>query len=142
MVFLSLVPLTANTAEQLPLKAFTSDGCSDFPDGTPAQKDLWLDCCLQHDFAYWLGGTAAERQAADAELQRCVAAVGQAEIAALMLAGVRVGGSPFWPTRYRWGYGWPYWNGLLPRGYRALTEEERAQAHASLSPEQARALLP
>jgi hypothetical protein len=36
-----------------------------------------------------------------------------------MLAGVRVGGSPYFPTTYRWGYGWPY-----PRGYKPLSEEE------------------
>jgi len=39
-----------------------------------------------------------------------------------MLAGVRVGGTPYLPTRFRWGYGWPW-----PRGYRALTDIERQQ---------------
>lgn len=29
-----------------------------------------------------------------------------------MLSGVRVGGSPYWPTKFRWGYGWSY-----PHGY-------------------------
>ena len=44
------------------------------------------------------------------------------EIAAIMLAGVRVGASPYWPTRFRWGYGWPYF-----RGYKPLsTSEKRA----------------
>ena len=36
-----------------------------------------------------------------------------------MLAGVRVGGSPYFPTTYRWGFGWPY-----PRGYKALNNDE------------------
>jgi hypothetical protein len=45
-----------------------------------------------------------------------------------MLAGVRVGGSPYWPTRYRWGYGWPW-----PRGYAALTPEDRAQVRAAMA---------
>lgn len=110
------------------LEPFASDGCSEFPDGTLGQQDLWLNCCTAHDRAYWLGGTYAEREAADDALEQCVAQVGQPEVALVMLAGVRVGGSPFWPTRFRWGYGWPYWNGWLPRGYRQLTEAEREQA--------------
>jgi hypothetical protein len=39
-----------------------------------------------------------------------------------MFAGVRVGGSPYFPTPFRWGYGWSY-----PRGYGALSEQELAQ---------------
>ena len=101
------------------LKPFESDGCSVFPDGTVEQKELWLDCCVEHDFAYWKGGTYNDRVGADQRLKECVAAVGQPEIAELMLAGVRVGGSPYFPTKFRWGYGWPYF-----RGYKPLTAEE------------------
>jgi hypothetical protein len=109
------------------LRPFTTDGCSDFADGTPKHKTLWRNCCVTHDKAYWVGGTYAERLAADKALRQCVAAVGEPHIGALMLAGVRVGGSPFWPTRFRWGYGWPW-----PRGYRPLTAEERAQVDEAL----------
>jgi hypothetical protein len=109
------------------IQPFTSDGCSEFPDGTSTHRTLWRACCVAHDKAYWRGGTYDDRVAADRDLQRCVAAVGEPEIAQLMLAGVRVGGSPYWPTGFRWGYGWPW-----PRGYRALTPEERAQADAAL----------
>ncbi len=112
------------------LKAFSTDGCSEFPDGTLEHKTLWQKCCIQHDLAYWLGGTEQQRADADQALKVCVAAVGEPQIAAIMLAGVRVGGSPFWPTPYRWGYGWPYWDGNVPRGYKALTEEELQQAEA------------
>lgn len=104
------------------LKPFTTDGCSSFPDGTRAQQSLWINCCIRHDYAYWKGGTQAQRLAADKALQSCVAQVGEPEIAALMLAGVRVGGSPYWPTSFRWGYGWPY-----PRGYQSLSQEEEVQ---------------
>ena len=104
------------------LKAFTSDGCSAFPEGTFAQKQLWLKCCTVHDFAYWQGGTYEQRKDADEALRACVEQVGEAEIALLMLAGVRVGGSPFLPTDFRWGYGWPY-----PKPYGVLTKEEQAQ---------------
>jgi hypothetical protein len=101
------------------IKPFTSDGCSVFPDGTLKHRDLWLRCCTAHDYAYWKGGTYQERLDADIELKRCVSTVGEEKIAKVMLAGVRVGGSPFFPTTFRWGYGWPY-----PRLYGALTEEE------------------
>ena len=119
--------LSAGCATQAPLRPFTTDGCSDFPDGTPSHKTLWLACCTEHDKAYWQGGTYDERRKADAALRRCVANVGEPAIAALMLAGVRVGGSPYWPTRFRWGYGWPW-----PRGYRAPTSVERDQIHRLL----------
>jgi len=112
--------LSAGCVAQGTLRPFTTDGCSDFPDGTPSHKTLWRACCSEHDKAYWQGGTYKERWRADAELQRCVASVGEPAVAALMYAGVRAGGSPYWPTRFRWGYGWPW-----PRGYGVLTPEER-----------------
>jgi len=104
------------------LKPFTTDGCSAFPEGTWSQNQLWLQCCTNHDLAYWQGGTYEQRVAADSTLRECVAAVGEPQIAALMLAGVRVGGAPWWPTSFRWGYGWPY-----PRGYGELSADEQAQ---------------
>ncbi len=110
------------------IKPFSSDGCSAFPDGTPWQQQLWLSCCHHHDFAYWKGGTYLERKEADHELQRCVATIGEPEIANLMLAGVRVGGTPFLPTSFRWGYGWPY-----PRFYRKLSLEEQKAVDKSLA---------
>jgi len=93
------------------IKPFSSDGCSAFPDGTYQQQQLWLACCTVHDKAYWRGGTYQQRLDADLALKRCVAEVGEPLIAELMLAGVRVGGSPYWPTRFRWGYGWSYFHG-------------------------------
>ena len=101
------------------LKPFTTDGCSAFPDGTLEENELWLACCTAHDNAYWKGGTYNDRQKADGELQVCVEGVGEPEISLLMLAGVRVGGSPFFPTIFRWGYGWSY-----PRLYGTLSDEE------------------
>lgn len=117
--------LFSSTAISDELKAFSSDGCSAFPDGTLEQNELWLACCTQHDFAYWQGGSYSERETADMALKECVAALGEKEIALLMLAGVRVGGTPFLPTTFRWGYGWPY-----PRFYGKLTEDELKQVQA------------
>jgi len=102
------------------IKPFTSDGCSAFPDGNFDNKELWLDCCIAHDFAYWQGGTFGERRKADEALNQCVSELGEGATGTLMYLGVRVGGSPYWPTSFRWGYGWPY-----PRGYKALTDKEK-----------------
>lgn len=101
---------------------FTSDGCSAFPDGTLTEQTLWLECCTAHDLAYWQGGNYQERLAADRELLQCVRRAGEPGVAMMMLVGVRIGGTPYLPTHFRWGYGWPY-----PRGYRALSKEEKAQ---------------
>lgn len=101
------------------LKSFASDGCSAFPDGTKEQQTLWHQCCFAHDKAYWQGGNYSEREKADFELRSCVAGVGEPAIATVMLAGVRVGGTPLFPTEFRWGYGWPYF-----RWYQTLTATE------------------
>ena len=118
-IFLAFATSSAIAAN---IKPFTTDGCSVFPDGTYQHKSLWLKCCTAHDLAYWQGGTYDERVKADKALKQCVADVGEPKIANLMLAGVRVGGSPYFPTSFRWGYGWPY-----PRFYKALTAEEKRQ---------------
>lgn len=106
------------------LQPFTTDGCSLFPDRAHYGRADWCHCCLRHDLAYWRGGTAEERAAADQALEACVlAATGSTALADLMLAGVRVGGGPYFATPYRWAYGWPY-----GRGYEPLSEVERATA--------------
>lgn len=120
------ITLLFSCSEQ-PIQPFTSDGCSSFPDGTFTHRELWLQCCTAHDLTYWQGGTYSQRLEADNELRQCVAQVGQKKIADLMLAGVRVGGTPFLPTDFRWGYGWPY-----PRLYKALTEAEKEQIQKQL----------
>ena len=122
-----LALVLAGTGYSGELKPFASDGCSAFPDGTFEQRQLWLSCCIEHDRAYWRGGTRKERINADKRLKACVEAVGEPAIARLMMAGVRVGGTPYLPTKFRWGYGWPYL-----RGYKALTDEEQEQVREAL----------
>jgi hypothetical protein len=114
------------------LAPFTTDGCSSFPDGTPKNQNLWLTCCIKHDLAYWKGGTYQQRLDADLELEQCVAKAGEPDIAKVMLQGVRAGGSPVFPTPYRWGYGWPF-----GRGYKELTEQEWEQVRNALQAMQA-----
>lgn len=123
-----LLCYAVSLAQASDLKPFKSDGCSAFPDGTIEQNDLWLNCCVAHDLAYWQGGTYKQRLKADQDLQQCVDDVGEPEVALLMLAGVRVGGSPFFPTAFRWGYGWSY-----PKFYGKLTAEEVAQIDELIS---------
>ena len=105
------------------LKEFTSDGCSLFPDGTMIDRSQWCDCCFNHDIAYWRGGSKVERNAADSALRKCVLErTGKKVLANAMYTGVQMGGSPIFPTWYRWGYGW-----LYGRGYKPLTSEEQTQ---------------
>jgi hypothetical protein len=88
--------------EPHPHNPFKSDGCSLWPDGD------WVDCCVEHDLVYWMGGTSEERRAADLELTRCVAERGHPYIARLMYIGVRIGGVWWLPAPFRWGFGWDY----------------------------------
>jgi hypothetical protein len=127
IIFLLSFFFVASSSLADDIMPFTSDGCSEFPNGTPNQKELWLACCTAHDFTYWQGGTYEERVKADQELKFCVAKVGEPAVAVLMLAGVRVGGTPYFPTSFRWGYGWPYL-----RGYKAVTPEEYKKIEAAL----------
>lgn len=112
ILLILFISLSSTISVAKEIRPFTSDGCSSFPNGTVMQNELWLSCCIEHDKAYWQGGSYQQRLDADIELKRCVSSVGEPIIAELMLSGVRVGGSPYWPTQFRWGYGYPY-----PHGY-------------------------
>lgn len=131
-----LNPAVSNT-----LKPFATDGCSNWFDGTYSDRDAWRHCCVVHDKAYWIGGTSAERVQADEILKACVTQTGHSFNANYMYFWIRLGGQPGWPTPYRWGYGWNYfepsesaWMPKAIRGYRALTDEEKLQV-AKLMPQ-------
>ncbi len=116
----AIICLLACRESQMELADFTSDGCSLFINGTFDNPELWKECCTLHDLAYWRGGTEAEREQADLAFKACVEKkTGNAELAELMYQAVRAGGEPYFPTWYRWGYGWP-----IGRGYQALSLEE------------------
>jgi len=118
---LTLVLLCTVCASAATLNDFTSDGCSLFPDGRFKDRGLWCDCCLNHDIAYWQGGTKEDRKRADEQLRDCVLERTDSKaLSVLMYDGVRAGGHPAFPTWYRWGYGWKY-----GKGYVALTEPEK-----------------
>ncbi len=111
------------------LRPFTTDGCSLFPDRDELRHLDWSACCVEHDVAYWRGGTRAERLRADEALRACVVErTGDARLAEVVFLGVRAGGAAVFPTWYRWGYGWSY-----GRLYEPLTVDERARADAELA---------
>ena len=125
---LSLCAAGCATVSAEDLASFTSDGCSLFPDGSIRYSATWCDCCLEHDIAYWQGGSKEDRLRADKTLRACVIKrTGSKTLAAMMYEGVRAGGHPAFPTWYRWGYGWKY-----GKGYAKLTEQEDQQVRARL----------
>jgi hypothetical protein len=91
---------------ELPPTRFVTDGCSAWPDG-----EEYVACCVEHDLVYWCGGSAARRSEADAAFGRCVAESGSPVLGDVMRLGVRLGGHPFFPMPYRWGFGRPYRGG-------------------------------
>jgi prolyl oligopeptidase len=106
--------LLAACARPPRLADFTSDGCSLFPDKDRAKDISWCSCCVEHDYAYWLGGDERERRAADSALAACVQErSGEPKLARTMYAGTRAGGPGYFPNWYRWGYGWPYFSGRI-----------------------------
>lgn len=111
------------------LHDFTSDGCSMSPDGVFVFiKTEFVPCCVQHDVAYWQGGTAQEKLTADQNLRTCIAEKGNRFVAAVYYRGVRLGGLPSLPTGYHWGYGWE-----KRRLYSPLSQEEKQMAQEKLS---------
>lgn len=115
-------PVVADT-----LKPFATDGCSMWIDGPPGSPNLWRHCCVAHDLAYWAGGTEEQRKHADEAMKLCIQNAQQPMIASHTYNSVRMGGGPYWPSTYRWGYGWHYLNGIWPRGYKTPSPDEQAQ---------------
>lgn len=85
---------------ETPDKPFASDGCTLAPDLDFRQ------CCEQHDRVYWCGGTREQRRRADQALKSCMRELGHEQLSGLYYAGVRLGGLPYLPTYWRWGFGW------------------------------------
>jgi len=119
--------LLASSGNANELKPFTTDGCSLWIDGTLEQPNLWRHCCVAHDLDYWQGGSEEQRKQSDANIQACVKAAQGPGMADYMYNNVRWGGSPYWMNFYRWGYGWNYFDGMWPRGYKVPTAEEQQQ---------------
>jgi hypothetical protein len=78
---------------------------------------------VAHDFAYWQGGTKDDKKYADQKLAQCLKTIGIPKITRkLFYWAVRSGGSAYFHTRWRWGYGWKF-----QRGYEVLNYQELYQ---------------
>lgn len=70
----------------------------------------WHQCCVEHDRAYYYGGSRTDKLAADETLKQCVAKTFKDENAGrllglIMQTAVTIGGQPYFATSFRWGYG-------------------------------------
>lgn len=93
---------------QPPSNACRVDGCTLAPD-----LDFTV-CCNAHDIHYWVGGSACERKIVDQNFRECIRDADHPILAEIYYYGVRLGGTPYLPTPWRWGFGWDY-----PLGYSA-----------------------
>jgi len=120
LIFALILSACATTSG---LSDFRTDGCTLFPDRSLFSDKDWFECCYKHDLAYWRGGTEEDRKRADIELKECVyKKTSDAKLAKTMYDAVRLGGSAYFPTWYRWGYGWTH-----GRRYKPLSPEEKEQ---------------
>lgn len=92
----------ARGRDALPTNRFTTDGCSFWPDNG------WQQCCIEHDVDYWCGGSDVDRCAADRRLRACAETSGHGTVGRVMYFGTRLGGHPWVPFPWRWGYGWDW----------------------------------
>lgn len=104
------------------LREFTTDGCSLAPKGTSSHTQSLLRCCVEHDYAYWQGGSSDERLTADQTLKACVSKAESPAVGQLYYDAVRIGGSSIFKTTFYWGYGW-----TQKRQDRPLTSAEAQQ---------------
>jgi hypothetical protein len=89
------------------LSSFETDYCTNYPEGTLSEPDLWKHCCLIHDMYFWAGGEKVDRNNADLELRSCIEATGAINQARIMYYAVRAGS--YSPVKYpdrKWNNGW------------------------------------
>ena len=74
-----------------------SNGCG--TDRLSVPNGTWRQACVDHDHRYFLGGTPAQRRAADQQLRTDMVAQGAPRwLANAYYAGVRVGGASHFGT--------------------------------------------
>jgi hypothetical protein len=102
---------SSNRFNVMPDYPLTTDGCTRWFDAS------WVSCCVVHDILYWCGGSTEDRKEADQFIMKC-ANEKEPLIGGLMYPPIRIGGVPWLPTPWRWGYGWKKW----PRAYEKLDQ--------------------
>lgn len=94
--------------KELPPIAFYQDGCTAFPDWLPGHN--FYEACLNHDIAYWLGGSEEERTLVNRALAEQVRPLGPLGpfLAPIMYTAVQYGGNSWISHELgsEWGYGW------------------------------------
>lgn len=88
------------------LKAFQTDGCTLFVDGTAKKPELWRHCCVEHDMRYWFGGSKKDMDQTDLRLRECVKDVAGPAWAELIYMGVRTGHYSPIKNKSKWSWGW------------------------------------
>lgn len=104
----------ASSADRNVLMSFTTDGCTDFDEDFFSAAGIIHECCVQHDFRYWLGGAKNDRLDADQQLRACISQAQGPLVAAAMYRAVRIFGRPGTGKSYQWGYGWQTNRGYEP----------------------------
>jgi hypothetical protein len=113
-IILALLLSSYSHASEFP-KPFTTDYCTNYPEGTRSEPDLWKHCCLFHDLYLWAGGSKKDRLASDRELKSCIEKTGAHFEANLMYMAVRAGSySPIKYPDMRWGNAWTNRPEFLP----------------------------
>lgn len=119
-LLITIIFLTPFLAFGSKLSDFETDYCTNYPEGTREEPELWKHCCLLHDLYFWAGGTRRDRDVADLELRSCIEETGAHHHARLMYYAVRAGSySPIKYPKYQWSNGWKDGRGMIP-----LTSED------------------
>jgi hypothetical protein len=133
IIALSLLVSFANApAVESKLRAFETDGCTLFVDGTSSKPDLWKHCCISHDLRYWFGGTKEEMDETDSRLKLCVEKAAGPRWAGLIYTGVRAGHYSPIKNKYQWAWAWS-----PKRSFEKLTAKEIEYVIAELKGMQA-----
>ena len=82
---------------------FTTDACTMFPNKIDG-IDL-TDICIEHDMAYWAGGTEEQRRMADIKMRKAVSEKSKF-LGEIMYFLSRITGNAKCPFPQKWGYGY------------------------------------
>ena len=107
-IFALILVVASGWAQADQVGPFETDYCTNYPEGTTKEPELWKHCCLMHDMYFWAGGNRDDRDQADLELRSCIEQTGQKDIAKLMYWTVRATSySPIKYSKKKWNNGWP-----------------------------------
>lgn len=85
------------------------------------KQEPWYDACVEHDWAYYKGGTEEDRKKADLELRRSIEATGHPIWGFFIYWAVRIFGSSHWPNALKWGF---RYNWYTDYGYREVDDKK------------------